>query len=108
MQHGVKRVGQSKEATEAKKQREQAKIEGYLALTGDVLSRVRWINSFNRCYVDLLDGVQKKNGDWSKGAFDLTTQLLQVNPEFYTIWNYRRNIMLNGLFPARCDPSRHL
>ena len=24
------------------------------------------------------------------------------NPEFYTIWNYRRHIMLNGLFPQRC------
>jgi len=47
--------------------------------------------------------VQKKTGDWSKNAFDLTTKLLLVNPELYTIWNYRRNIMLNGLFPAGCD-----
>lgn len=44
---------------------------------------------------------QKKNNDWSKDAFDLTTKLLQINPEFYTIWNYRRNILLNGVFPAR-------
>ncbi|KIM87553.1 hypothetical protein PILCRDRAFT_815105 [Piloderma croceum F 1598] len=78
--HGVKRVGQSKEALGAKKQREQAKIKDYLALTDDLLSR-------------------KKDKDWSKEAFDLTTRLLQVNPEFYTIWNYRRSIMLNGLFP---------
>jgi geranylgeranyl transferase type-2 subunit alpha len=47
MQHGVKRVRQSKEAIEAKKQREQTKINDYLALTDDVLSRVRSINVFN-------------------------------------------------------------
>jgi len=79
--HGVKRVRQSKEAIEAKKQREQAKIKDYLLLTDDLLAR-------------------KKNEDWSKDAFDLTTRLLQINPEFYTIWNYRRHIMLNGIFPA--------
>jgi hypothetical protein len=48
MQHGVKRVRQSKEAIEAKKQREQAKIKDYLALTDDVLVRVRSIDSFSR------------------------------------------------------------
>jgi len=79
--HGVRRVRQSKEATEAKKKREQARINDYLLLTDDVLTR-------------------KKNRDWSRDAFDLTTRLLQINPEFYTIWNYRRNIMLNGIFPA--------
>lgn len=46
MQHNVKRVRQSKEAIEAKKQRERAKIKDYLALTDDVLSRVCSIDSF--------------------------------------------------------------
>jgi geranylgeranyl transferase type-2 subunit alpha len=32
---------------------------------------------------------------------DLTKQLLAVNPELYTIWNYRRNILVNGIFPNR-------
>ncbi|KAI0306773.1 hypothetical protein B0F90DRAFT_1814612 [Multifurca ochricompacta] len=46
----------------------------------------------------------KKNKDWSKDALSLTTQLLSthpdiINPEFYTIWNYRRNILINGIFP---------
>jgi len=30
---------------------------------------------------------------------DLTTKMLQINPEFYTVWNYRRNIYLNAVFP---------
>jgi len=42
---------------------------------------------------------RKKNKDWSHDALHLTSRLLQVNPEFYTIWNYRRSILLNGIFP---------
>ncbi|KAI0928853.1 hypothetical protein AcW2_004724 [Taiwanofungus camphoratus] len=83
--HGVKRVQYSREALEARKRREQAKLKEYLALTEDVLTK-------------------KKNKDWSKGAFDLTTRVLHVNPEFYTIWNYRRNILLRGIFP-NCSAS---
>ncbi|KAJ8517321.1 hypothetical protein ONZ45_g5499 [Pleurotus djamor] len=75
--HGVKR--QSQQAIEARKEREKSKIAGLLKLTDDVLAR-------------------KKDRDWSKEALGLTTQLLTVNPEFYTIWNYRRNILTNGLF----------
>ncbi|KAF9049343.1 protein prenylyltransferase [Hymenopellis radicata] len=78
--HHVKYVKQSPEAIAARKQREKAKIADFLALTDDILTR-------------------KKQSDWSKDAFDLTTRLLQVNPEFYTVWNYRRNILVNGLFP---------
>ncbi|KAH7926287.1 rab-protein geranylgeranyltransferase [Leucogyrophana mollusca] len=80
--HSVKRVRQSSEALEAKKQREKSKIKEYLTLTEDVF-------------------VRKKRQDWSKDAFELTQRLLQLNPEFYTIWNYRRNILLNGIFPQR-------
>ncbi|KAF9239665.1 rab-protein geranylgeranyltransferase [Melanogaster broomeanus] len=80
--HNVKRVHQSQAIIQAKKERERSKITEYLALTDNVISR-------------------KKTGDWSKDAFDQTQELLQLNPEFYTIWNYRRNIMLNGIFPQR-------
>lgn len=44
--------------------------------------------------------MQKKSKDYSNEAFELTTQFLQLNPEFYTVWNYRRLIMLNGIFPG--------
>ncbi|KAG5716262.1 Geranylgeranyl transferase type-2 subunit alpha [Termitomyces sp. T112] len=78
--HGVKRIRQSAQVLEAKRLREKAKLDDYLSLTQDVLSR-------------------KKSRDWSEEALQLTSRLLQVNPEFYTIWNYRRNIFLNGIFP---------
>lgn len=83
--HGVKRVRQSPEALAAKKEKEQAKLNSYLELTQTVLAK-------------------KKSKDWSGEAFDLTTKLLQVNPEFYTVWNYRRDILLNGTFP-RSSPQ---
>ncbi|KZT11433.1 rab-protein geranylgeranyltransferase, partial [Laetiporus sulphureus 93-53] len=83
--HGVRRVRYTQEALQAKRQRDQAKLKEYLALTEDVLAK-------------------KKNKDWSKDAFDLTTRVLHMNSEFYTVWNYRRNILLNGLFP-KSSPS---
>ncbi|OSX65161.1 hypothetical protein POSPLADRAFT_1053934 [Postia placenta MAD-698-R-SB12] len=76
------------EALEAKKLKEHAKLKEYLALTDEV--------------------IVKKNGrDWSRDAFDLTTRVLHVNPEFYTVWNYRRHILVHGIFPTRsvlCTP----
>ncbi|TFK67912.1 rab-protein geranylgeranyltransferase [Pluteus cervinus] len=80
--HGVKRVRHTREALEAKKLREQAKLTDYLALTDDLLHR-------------------KQENDYSLDAFKLTTRLLQVNPEFYTIWNYRRQILIKGIFPEK-------
>ncbi|EPT05943.1 hypothetical protein FOMPIDRAFT_1026824 [Fomitopsis schrenkii] len=79
--HGVKRVRYSKEALEANKKKEQAKLKEYLILNGSVLAK-------------------KKAGDLGKAAFDLTTRMLQLNPEFYTVWNYRREILLQGIFPT--------
>ncbi|KAI0703600.1 rab-protein geranylgeranyltransferase, partial [Cytidiella melzeri] len=79
-QHRVKRIRYSREALEAKQHRDQAKLKEYLALSDNMLSR-------------------KKNGDYSRDAFNLTTRILHINPEFYTAWNYRRNIMLKEIFP---------
>ncbi|TFK86372.1 rab-protein geranylgeranyltransferase [Polyporus arcularius HHB13444] len=79
--HGVKRVRYSREALAAHKERERAKLKEFQGLTAEVLSR-------------------KKGNDFDKESFELTTRLLHVNPEFYTVWNYRRRILLNGIFPT--------
>ncbi|KAI9458038.1 rab-protein geranylgeranyltransferase [Russula earlei] len=88
--HGVRRARETREVRTARRERERAMLSTYLALTDDILSR-------------------KKNKDWSRDAFDLTTQLLSThpsvtNPEFYTVWNYRRHILTNGIFP-RSSPE---
>ena len=104
----MKRVKYSREALAAKKERDQAKLRQLQELTATVLAKVR---------VDLggapLLGLftrhgQRKLGDLGEVSFNLTTRVLQVNPEFYTIWNYRRKILLDGIFPARYVlPSIH-
>lgn len=43
MQHNVKRVRYSREALEAKQQRDEAKLKEYRALADDLLSRVKLI-----------------------------------------------------------------
>ena len=44
--------------------------------------------------------MQRKQKEYTPEALKSTTMLLDQNPEYYTIWNYRRNIMTNGLFPT--------
>nr|XP_019000169.1 geranylgeranyl transferase type-2 subunit alpha [Kwoniella mangroviensis CBS 8507]OCF63630.1 geranylgeranyl transferase type-2 subunit alpha [Kwoniella mangroviensis CBS 8507] len=78
--HGIKRTRLTPQAAEAKRLKEQSKIEAYLALEQDVLGR-------------------KHRKEYNIESLDQTTRLLDLNPEFYTIWNYRRNILL-GLFPS--------
>lgn len=48
------------------------------------------------------DFAQKRDKLYTREALDQTTRLLDLNPEFYTIWNYRRYILLKGLFPQWC------
>jgi len=68
------------EEREARRQRDAVELTEYLSLQDDIFAR-------------------KKAKDWSYDALNLTTRLLDKNPEFYTIWNYRRLIFLNGIFP---------
>ncbi|KAL5529297.1 hypothetical protein ACEPAG_5282 [Sanghuangporus baumii] len=77
--HGVKRTRYSAEDLEARRQKEKSKLDAYLQLTDDVLAR-------------------KKAKDWSLESLNLTTRLLTLNPELYTVWNYRRDIFTNGIF----------
>lgn len=48
--------------------------------------------------------MQKKAKEYNIAALDKTTKLLDLNPEFYTIWNYRRSILVDGLFPDSYVP----
>lgn len=49
---------------------------------------------------------QRAANDLTPAALDLTSQLLRLNPEFYTIWNYRREILLHTyLAPPSSSPD---
>ncbi|OWB69756.1 hypothetical protein B5S33_g4595 [[Candida] boidinii] len=51
-------------------------------------------------YRTLTDSVLDKqvNSSYNQESFDLTTKLLNLNPELYTIWNFRRDILTNFTF----------
>ncbi|KAG8885882.1 Rab geranylgeranyltransferase [Tulasnella sp. 331] len=88
MSHGVKRARQTSEALGARRQKDASTIKEYLGLQETVMAK-------------------KQGKDWSQEAFALTTQLLRSNPELYTVWNYRRDIMTKGLFPTRTIKERN-
>ncbi|KAJ8100899.1 hypothetical protein POJ06DRAFT_274672 [Lipomyces tetrasporus] len=79
--HSVKRERASAKAREEKRRREAGKIVEYKALVDKVLG-------------------SRKNQDYTPGTLDLTTTLLKQNPEYYTVWNYRREI-LTSIFKSQ-------
>ncbi|KUI73637.1 Geranylgeranyl transferase type-2 subunit alpha [Cytospora mali] len=80
--HGVARTNRSR--TEEQRQQELEKIQKYRDLEDQVRSHVA-------------------RKDHTHELFQLTTKLLRLNPEYYTIWNVRRqHLLISGL---SCKPS---
>ncbi|KAJ3284743.1 hypothetical protein HK104_009799 [Borealophlyctis nickersoniae] len=73
--HYQKKVKTSEEAQQARKEKEKRKIDEYRALS-DKLSEKR------------------RNREFDDEALGLTTSIVSLNPEFYTAWNFRREILL--------------
>jgi len=73
--HGQKKVKEG-EIDQAKKIALAKKIEKYSQLMALSLAK-------------------RKAREFTEESLDLTTQLLSINPEFYTMWNFRREILLD-------------
>ncbi|ORX37188.1 rab-protein geranylgeranyltransferase [Kockovaella imperatae] len=86
MQHGVKRTHLSGAAAEAKNARNRLLLEKYVALEETVLQK-------------------RRRKEYTRDALEITNELLDMNPEYYTVWNYRRHI-LRGLFPTLSDEKK--
>ncbi|KAK5780791.1 Rab geranylgeranyltransferase BET4 PWA37_003447 [Arxiozyma heterogenica] len=76
MQHGIKRKQWTKELLRHKREEDKKKIETYRALVEQMLQF-------------------RDNNNYSVEAMRLTTKVLDINPEFNTAWNYRRDIITN-------------
>ncbi|KAG0750100.1 hypothetical protein G6F57_002067 [Rhizopus arrhizus] len=74
--HGRKREKTTEELMKARKEKEAVKITEYNLLV-------------KQCQQKMFDKT------YNQEAFSLTTRIVNWNPEFYTIWNYRRDILLN-------------
>ncbi|KAI8956570.1 protein prenylyltransferase [Daldinia sp. FL1419] len=53
-------------------------------------------------YRDLEDSIRNQTSteNYDAALFQLTSKLLRLNPEYYTIWNVRRRCLISGLFSA--------
>ncbi|PSR97336.1 hypothetical protein BD289DRAFT_426151 [Coniella lustricola] len=74
--HGVARTTRAR--TQEQKQQELDKIAKYRDLEAQVRKH-------------------SESSSYSSEAFQLTTKLLRLNPEYYTIWNVRRRFLISGL-----------
>lgn len=50
--------------------------------------------------------MQASQKDHGQDTFDLTSKLLRLNPEYYTIWNVRRRCIVRGFSSRRSDGSQ--
>ncbi|KAK8040019.1 geranylgeranyl transferase type-2 subunit beta [Apiospora rasikravindrae] len=79
--HGIARTNRSR--TEEQRQQDLDKIQKYRDLDDQIQSHVKQSN-----YSD-------------PALFQLTTKILRLNPEYYTIWNVRRRCLISGLLSKR-------
>ncbi|PHH89393.1 hypothetical protein CDD83_6151 [Cordyceps sp. RAO-2017] len=83
--HDVPRVTQKR--TEEQRLRDVEKIKAYRHLQDQTLSRAA-------------------SGTYDLELFQLTTKLLHLNPEFYTVWNLRRRCLLSSLLSREADEQQ--
>lgn len=80
--HNVART--TRVRTEEQREQEIEKINKYLSLEKEIRS-------------------QAALGTYSLQLYDLTTKLLRLNPEYYTVWNVRRRCLLSCLLSTTTD-----
>ncbi|KAL2195925.1 hypothetical protein P885DRAFT_78853 [Corynascus similis CBS 632.67] len=76
-QHGIART--SRVRTEEQKRRDLERIAKYRELEDQVRAHIA-------------------RGEYTPVVFQLTSKLLRLNPEYYTIWNVRRRCLISGSF----------
>ncbi|TAQ88215.1 hypothetical protein B7494_g3458 [Chlorociboria aeruginascens] len=92
IKHGITRIAASEPKTEHQRLEEQKAITEYKAL------------------VDLIE-VKVREREYTVEVLALTSKLLKANPEYYTIWNVRRRLLIHGFFSKSSDsllPSTEL
>lgn len=84
LQHGVTRTTGAR--TEEQRQRDIRKIDKYRHLEDQIRAHA-------------------KSGTYDLVLLQLTTELLPLNPEYYTIWNIRRRCLISSLLAKRPWPD---
>ncbi|GFT00358.1 geranylgeranyl transferase type-2 subunit alpha [Nephila pilipes] len=74
--HGRLKVRTSEEQAEAKRREQQEKLKIYSSVTGKIFAK-------------------REAEEHDEEGLELTARILEKNPDFYTLWNYRREILLS-------------
>lgn len=74
--HGRLKVRTTEEQAEAKRKEQQEKLKIYLKTTSKIFSK-------------------REKDEHDEEGLQLTGLILEHNPDFYTLWNYRREILLD-------------
>ncbi|PQE17413.1 hypothetical protein CJF31_00005822 [Rutstroemia sp. NJR-2017a BVV2] len=84
--HGMPRAAATEQKSLAALQKEKKEIEDYKAL------------------VELIEAKTAER-QYTLEVLELTSKLLSKNPEYYTIWNIRRRLLIYGLFSKSSESS---
>ncbi|KAI9781460.1 MAG: Rab geranylgeranyltransferase [Candelina submexicana] len=84
--HGVPRITSTEAKSDQARQKELKSIEDYRSLVDLVSTKIR-------------------EREYTAAVLAQTSKLLTLNPEYYTIWNYRRLILVNRFSTAETSPS---
>uniref|UniRef100_A0A673B7U4 Geranylgeranyl transferase type-2 subunit alpha n=1 Tax=Sphaeramia orbicularis TaxID=375764 RepID=A0A673B7U4_9TELE len=76
LQHGRVKIKSTAQQEEEKRKEREKKLKIYVAARDACFSK-------------------RKDGVWDDEALQLTQQLLSSNPDFATLWNYRREILMH-------------
>lgn len=93
--------GNSRPNSDSSRQTELQNIKKYKDLVDNVTAKVTDFSTNNSLAADFYFPKIRKR-QFTRELLDLTSKLLTQNPEYYTIWNYRR-IIIRHLF----DESRN-
>ncbi|KAG0216139.1 hypothetical protein BGX31_000691 [Mortierella sp. GBA43] len=83
--HGQKKQAESAEVLKARQEREAVLVREYCNLK-DTLKTIA-----SSMFISLMDSSKRDND-----ALRTTTSLLRKSPDYYTVWNVRRTILLEG------------
>ncbi|KAI1068645.1 hypothetical protein LB507_006623 [Fusarium sp. FIESC RH6] len=82
--HGIARTARSR--TEEQRKQDLVKIEKYRTIEDEIRQKI-------------------SNNDYGSETFQLTSKLLRLNPEYYTVWNARRRCLIFGSLSKPLDGS---
>ncbi|RUP47789.1 hypothetical protein BC936DRAFT_145327 [Jimgerdemannia flammicorona] len=113
--HGRKKIRTTEELQQARKEREAVKIKEYNALVAECFEKLMkttkeiWEyrhgsgnyggTTFGHPFLIRFQIAipQKTEKQYDGAALNITTRILHQNPDFYTVWNFRRLILREGV-----------